>query len=153
MGERNSEYQRIEADTYVTPQWVYEELFRREAFPRVWDCAPVNATFDFLKRNELPSCFWTIATNPPYSLADEFCHHAIRLTERQGGKVAMLLRHAFDTAKSRKDLWAPPFKIKWVITQRIRWDNIEQKKSGPSSNHAWYVWDHHYEGPPMIGWI
>ena len=154
MGERNSEYERMEKDSYITPFWVYDALFCREAFyPTPWDCAPVDANFDFLRKRKLPKGHRNIATNPPYSHAEEFCRHAIELTMETEGKVAMLLRHAFDTAKTRVDLFGPPFKVKYVLTRRIRWENLEQKAAGPSSNHAWYVWDHQYEGPPLIGWI
>jgi hypothetical protein len=65
----------------------------------------------------------------------------------------MLLPHAFDAAKNRVDLWEQPFKAKYTLTKRIRWDNIEQKKNGPSSNHAWFVWDRDFARPPFMGWL
>jgi hypothetical protein len=154
MGERNSEYQRIEADTYVTPQWVFDALFQRETIPQPWDCAPVNADFDFLTLKDLPEGKRSIVTNPPYKLADEFIWHALELTRPRAGMVALLLPHAFDTGKRRRGMWRTPFKIKWVLTTRIRWTNIVQKKHGPSTNHAWYVWDHYsYPMVPMVGWV
>ena len=68
--------------------------------------------------------------------------HALKLTEPELGKVAMLLPVNFDTAKGRKDIFAdhPAFARKLILTRRIRWANIEQKSAGPSMNHAWYVW-------------
>lgn len=150
MGERPSGYERISADAYWTPQWVYDALYRVESFYDPWDCAPREADFDFLQLN-----VWStdIVTNPPFKLADEFCRHALRLTQPHRGKVAMLLPHAFDTAKGRRSLWRVPFKAKYVITTRIRWENLDQKRNGPSSNHAWYVWDWKHERPPMMGWL
>ena len=78
----------------------------------------------------------------------------LKLTEPIKGKVAMQLPQAFDAAKSRKDLFeGPPFKKKYTIRQRIRWENLEQKTNGPSNNHAWYVFDWKYNGSPMIGYL
>ena len=86
-----------------------------------------------------------IVTNPPYSngLAEKFVRHALKLTDPVNGKVAMLLPLAWDSAKTRRDLFAehPAFKAKYTLTRRIRWENLKQKKNGPSQNHAWYVWD------------
>ena len=67
----------------------------------------------------------------------------------------MLLPMNFDAAKGRRDLFAenPAFKAKYVLTKRIRWENLEQKAAGPSSNHAWYVWDRSHSGPPTMGWL
>ena len=78
-----------------------------------------------------------IATNPPYGkLAEKIIRHALKLTEATGGKVAMLLPHAWDCAKGRVDLFEnPPFKCKLTLLQRIRWANLEHTAS-PSSNHA-----------------
>jgi hypothetical protein len=147
MAERNSEYARQDGDTYVTPKWVYEALYEVEPWANgAFDCAPVNAEFDFLKHDWMAP---TIATNPPFSLGEEFCRHALCVSL----KVAMLLPHAFDTAKGRVDLWGEPFKAKYVLTKRIRWENLEQKKNGPSSNHAWYVWDWTYRDKPFMGWL
>ena len=65
----------------------------------------------------------------------------------------MLLPHAWDTAKGRVDLWSYPFLTKVVLTQRIRWENLEQKAAGPSMNHAWYVWDwQNWYGFPRTIW-
>src|SRR5689334_5433476 len=103
MSERRSEYARMPGDTYVTPRWVYEALYSVEPWAATaWDCAPVNADYDFLASDEWGKVGYakTIATNPPFNLADEFCRHALSFAKR----VAMLLPLAFDAAKGRKDL-------------------------------------------------
>lgn len=152
MAQRNSEYERISGDTYVTPAWVYGALFDVESFKDAWDCAPVNADFDFLALRE--SLQGDIATNPPFNLAEEFVRHALTLTKADKGKVAMLLPMAWDTAKGRRDLFEQaPFKAKYTLTRRIRWENLEQKKNGPSNNHAWFVWDWKHVGGPFMGWL
>jgi hypothetical protein len=88
-----------------------------------------------------------IITNPPYGtgggLAVRFCWHALRLMEPGKGIVAMLLRDDFDSAGGRQQLFKynPAWHKKIVLTERLRWTNLEQKKAGPSNNHAWYIWD------------
>jgi hypothetical protein len=152
MAERNSEYERKAGDCYFTPQWVYDALFAVEEFVDPVDCCPQHATFDFLKVSLAPP---HLVTNPPYSIADKIIRHALKVTQDQNGKVAMLLPMAFDCAKGRVDLFRdhPAFKRKLVLTRRIRWENLEQSKAGPSMNHAWFVWDWKHSGPPMIGWL
>jgi hypothetical protein len=152
MSVRNSEYARIEGDTYVTPRWVYDALFEVERFEAPWDCAPVDSQWNFLAVQD--AVMRDIVTNPPFSLAEKFIRHALSLTEVNARKVAMLLPIAFDAAKTRRDLFeGRPFKAKYTLTKRIRWENLEQKKNGPSSNHAWYVWDWAYDGMPFLGYL
>lgn len=152
MAQRNSEYARMEGDAYVTPKWVYDAIFQAEFFQNPWDCAPINAAFDFL--SGVSDGARDVVTNPPFSLAEKFIRQSLKLTQKHGGKVAMLLPLAFDSAKTRRDLFERnPFKVKYTLTKRIRWENLEQKKNGPSQNHAWYVWDWAYDGPTTIGYL
>lgn len=151
MAQRNSGYARQNGDSYWTPQWVYDAILSVEpGFECLQDVAPREPKgYDFLSDNtrRLGVC-----TNPPFSMADQFCTHALDVTYHLG-KVAMLLPNNYDTAKGRRGLWHRPFKAKYILTRRIRWENLEQKKAGPSTNHAWYVWDWKYDGPPLIGWL
>lgn len=148
MAQRKSEYVRMERDTYVTPRWVYEALYAVEDFEQPWDPAPADPSFDFFEINDDPR---DIVTNPPFKLAEKFCRHALCLTAR---KVALLLPLAWDSAKSRRDLFEQrPFKAKYTLFKRIRWENLEQKKNGPSQNHAWFVWDWQYYDKPFLGYL
>lgn len=180
MSQRNSGYEGMPNDLYCTPDWVTYELMRVEEFPaKIWEPAcgyyhmiralvdrppykdgvygtDINDGDDFLSMNEL----WcddvrSIITNPPFSKSDQFVRHALKLTEPVKGKVAMLLPLAWDSAKGRRDLFAehPAFKAKYTLTRRIRWENLEQKKAGPSQNHAWYVWDWKWDRKPFLGWL
>lgn len=157
MAQRNSGYAKQPNETYVTPPWVWEVLFEHFPFFRqAEDPCPVNFTVDFLKRK---APVRLIATNPPFSLADAMIERARILTYRayelrQGpAAYAFLLPHTFDTAKGRKPLWEYPYWRKLVLTKRIRWENLEQKRAGPSSNHAWYIWLWApTRAPPMMVW-
>jgi hypothetical protein len=172
MAERASGYDRITDDSYSTPSWVTKALLDAEEFDApIWECAPgdghmvraLNEHYtvviappetDFLDAST-PDRVRAIITNPPYALAPQFCRRALQLMMPRHGKVAMLLPMSFDCAMGRRDLFADcaQFKSKYVLMRRIRWANIEQKAAGPSQNHAWYIWDWHWCGPPIMKWI
>lgn len=108
------------------------------------------AAKDFLTWDGLSSFgtpYVNIVTNPPYGkggrLAMTFIEKALIDTERAGGKVAMLLRIDFDSASGRRKVFGdhPAFAAKYALTKRIRWANLPQAASGPTDNHAWFVWD------------
>lgn len=166
-----SKHQRREGDFYATPEWVTEVLCRHVRFHRVWEpaCgeghmsrvlerygARVESTdlFDrgygddhgtsFLDMNSPYShddTPYDIVTNPPFSLADEFVEHALKLAEANGTKVAMLLRNEWDCASSRDHLFRPGshFRLKIVLTKRPRW--IEGTTGSPRHSYSWYLWD------------
>ena len=186
MSQRESGYERQERDLYETPAWVTEALlphisrYRKDAvwepaagsgkmaavlarhFDTVyqWDISDDNRSggivADFLDFEEQPDGFQAIITNPPYEFAAEFCEQALRLTEPDGGMVAMLLRTDFDHAKSRTHLFRdnPAFAKKLVLMKRIAWfvEADGKPKASPSFNHAWYIWDWKHSGPPSIGY-
>lgn len=161
-----SGYARLDADFYPTPSWVTGVLGENYALRgKVWECAAGDGRMaqrlrlhgydvrctdirimegsdndgDFLLCREMHAGTETVATNPPYTLAEAFVRHAINLTDGVNGMVAMLLRHDWDTAGSRRDL-CELLTTKIVLTRRIRW--IEGSTGSPRENHAWYVWDH-----------
>lgn len=183
VSQRHSEYELIPGDLYCTPKWVTEALLGAEDFLKpvlepasgerhmskvilrkcgavvTDDLTPGGGFFEKWSREKVDDYgIRSILTNPPYSngLAEKFVRHALDLTKPVNGKVAMLLPLAFDSAKGRRDIFAnhPAFKAKYILTQRIRWANLEQKKNGPSQNHAWFVWDWAKpEGPPIKGYL
>lgn len=175
MSQRDSGYERKERDLYETPEWVthalkphigdvgsiWEPACGNEKMVRVfidWGIPAIDYTdlatgFDFLLERKRPVD--AIITNPPYELAQEFCEHALRLTEPDGA-VAMLLRTDFDHAKSRSHLFrdCPAFAKKLVLTKRITWFEPEPGAKGksPSFNHAWFIWDWKHEGAPTLAY-
>ena len=94
---------------------------------------------DFLRWDSLPGRLRTIATNPPYSLQDQFIEKALDLMRPVGGMVCLLLNNNTDTAKGRRKLFGdcPAFAGKLVLTKRIAWFG----GPGARQNHAWYIWD------------
>lgn len=160
-------YERIPLDRYETPAWVTEVLISElpKNISTVWEPAAglgqmvevlgryfsvistdINSGVDFLKETQCRAP--TIITNPPYLFAEEFIRHALKLTESQCGVVAMLLRNEFDSASSRRDLFAnPPFTKKLVLTKRPYWF---EKKASPRHNFSWFIFDHSYGSDPVI---
>lgn len=158
-------YERHENDAYDTPAWCTKALLQHWT-PRgmVWDPAcgagAITDVFkalgvgvmlsdiqprcdtaraDFLGHGSPGDGLFSIVTNPPYNLAEEFVRHALTLTERAGGDVAMLLRNEWDCAAGRNDLFTVgPFHRKIVLTKRPRW--IEGSTGSPRHNFAWFVW-------------
>lgn len=101
-----------------------------------------------------------IITNPPYGiqsrLAVRFVEHALALTKRHQGKVAMLLKVGFDSAGGRRHLFAdhPAFAAEYRLTKRIRWTNLPQSDAGPTENHSWFVWSWAKPpGPAVKGYL
>jgi hypothetical protein len=175
VSKRHSEYQRRPADAYYTPAWVTRALLSVETFGSgIWEPAcgeghmlaalievdagafgsDICTDCDFLAETTHGGCT-SIITNPPFSLAQRFVEHSLALMAECDGKVAMLLPSEFDTAKGRRHIFQdhPAYKANHVLTDRIRWANLEQKVAGPSSNHAWFNWDWKHQGPATINYI
>jgi len=89
-----------------------------------------------------PDC---IISNPPYGKdAERAVRKALELMEDEIGYVAFLMRHEWDAAKGRADLFDhPAFMAKITLRFRPVW--IEKKEGEPSASprfsYAWYVWD------------
>jgi hypothetical protein len=171
-----STWERREWDHYETEPWVTEVLLRHESFERVWEPAVGKGKMaDVFKAHGIDVygtdildygfgydvadflLTWgnpdqrDIVTNPPFAetLADQFIEHALLLTKPFGGRVAMLLRHEFDCASSRKPIFGqPPFAMKIVLLKRPRW--IAGTDGSPRHNYAWYVWDWSWNKSPVI---
>lgn len=171
MTKHGPEYARQRNEKYFTPAWVTEALMEAEDFfgqvvdpaagaGHIIDVARGHVFVvmgldiepdrddivqaDFLKTTGSTD---NIITNPPFGiggrLAVSFIEKALTTTGARGGKVAMLLPLAFDSAKGRRHIFAdcPQFAGKYVLTKRIRWANLEQKAAGPMENHQWIIWN------------
>jgi hypothetical protein len=142
---RRSGYEVVSGETYITPRWVYDALWKNVPdFYGTPDPCPENPKVSYY--DMVPGC-GVFSTNPPFTKAHDMIAWAL---ETRVPKFAFLLPATWDCAASRKSLFSDPmFGGKLVLTRRIRWENLEQKKNGPSSNHAWYIWGVHRDGPWM----
>jgi hypothetical protein len=110
--------------------------------------AGLDAVSDFIEAIP-PTRLDLIATNPAYGERNKI---AVMFAERGlkhiagGGLLALLLPVDFDSAVSRRHLFAdcPAFAGKIVLTKRIVWFPSLDEKTGrqkaPKENHAWYLW-------------
>ena len=176
LGE--SKYERINNDAYWTPEWCTQVLLDNIKFNQcIWEPAcgkgniskileennylvwssdlndynfgDKNLNFFTVTDNKNWKYFRDIITNPPYNKAEEFVKHAIKLTQEDAGKVAMLLRNEWDSASSRTYLFTNKlFYAKLVLTKRPNW--TEDRKASPRHNFSWFIWDWKYEGEPKI---
>lgn len=100
-----------------------------------------------------------IVTNPPYGrgLADAFAKHAIDLTAKTGGKVAMLMNLAGLCHPLRHDFYvSQPPKIIYALDECRCWPNGKPQSMDTSiakQRYCWIVWDHGYRGLTQFGWL
>lgn len=101
-----------------------------------------------------------IITNPPFSITvngkkrgcEELVRKALKHTT---GKVAMLQKLAFLEGKARcKFFRETPLKNVYVFGPRLTmYRNGEKMKNSGMIAFAWFVWEHGYDGPPILNWI
>jgi hypothetical protein len=175
MSQRESGYERKALDLYETPEWVTLAL-RRHLRPleKVWEPAAGGGKMaraletlgfrvevsdiatgdDFLSARDCDRACAAeaIITNPPYSQAQQFIEHGLKLMQPTRGLIAMLLRTDYDHAATRQHLFSDcnVFAKKLVLTKRIVW--FDGPKAAPSFNHAWYIWDWRHAGPPILAY-
>lgn len=176
MSQRNSGYDRKANDAYYTPPWVTKAVASYLRGRHVWEPACGNGAIlkqlqrmgfkgfgtdlargeDFLSHRFLmkppKKRFNVICTNPPYGdFAQPFIERALYLTKGQRGEVAMLLKTDFDQGVTRRHIFAehPAWSKKIVLNYRIKWFK-SVTGSGPSENHAWFIWDWTNDGKPTI---
>jgi hypothetical protein len=173
MSQRASGYARRPDEVYPTPPWVTLLLapyLKRRNITDVWEPAAGNGLLasvlrgegfrvvetrdNFFSLNEPPKDTDAIVTNPPYgddrrgAMARDFIRHALAFETRI---VAMLLRVDFDSGKTRTDLFRdnPHFAGKITLLDRIKWFPGD---SGPSDNHAWFIWNSRHSGQPWLAY-
>jgi hypothetical protein len=170
LSQRNSGYARKENNFYPTPAWVTELIIPEikdrirmgdalwepccgeghmsavldNEFP-VWksDINKEHGNLNFLWQTKLLPNVRGIVTNPPYGPdGTKIVQKALELTQPVDGFVMMLLRVDYDSAKTRRWLFedCAAWGRKMVLRKRIKWFETGNK-SGPSTNHAWYIWD------------
>lgn len=186
MSQRNSNYERKPRDHYGTPSWctevmlpyipdgsiVWEPACGTGAMTRVLETkcrvvatdiepGPGHVPCDFFQCQGLPLADQkpptVIFTNPPYDVSQAFVEKALDLMRPVNGMVFMLMRVDWDSAKTRRHLFAdcPAWARKVVLTKRILWFQPEPGAKGksPSENHCWMIWDWKHKGAPVIDYV
>lgn len=100
-----------------------------------------------------------IITNPPYGrgLADAFCKHAIDLTSRTGGKVAMLVAVQSLCHPTRTEFFQKhPPKVIYAVDDCTCYPYGDPRKATRSillQRYCWLVWDADCNGPTRFEWL
>jgi len=101
-----------------------------------------------------------IVTNPPYGngLADQFVKHALRLTARTGGKVAMLLNLQSLCHPRRHQLYTScPPAVVYPLDSCTCWPYGDPSRAVTSSigkqRYCWVVWHSGHHGPTRMAWL
>lgn len=112
---------------------------------------------DFLK--EAPAGIFafdcTVLMNPPFSLAVDFVLRCIDLGAR---KIVCFQRFAWWESAGRKEFWQknPPNRV-YICGNRAscwRFDiPEEERKSGTTTAHAWFVWERGHPPGTVLGHI
>lgn len=110
---------------------------------------------DFFK--EKISICDNIITNPPYSNAQSFIEHALKILPN-GCKLALFLKLTFLEGKKRKIMFLqnPPQTL-YVSSSRIlcakNGDFETARKNGSAIGYGWYIWVKGYNGETKIRWV
>lgn len=100
-----------------------------------------------------------IITNPPYGrgLGDAFCRHAIALTARTGGKVAMLLPvHSLCHPLRHPFFIAHPPAVIYALDECHCWpygDESRATRSLREQRYCWMVWKHPSSRETSFRWL
>ena len=100
-----------------------------------------------------------MVTNPPYGDGGEmvrstnasvamlkFVSHALNLTVRANGKLALLVRFQWMAGKKASTLISSgPLSRVVVLTKRIRWFDKGDSTNAAQHHHAWVVFDYERE--------
>jgi hypothetical protein len=172
MAQRVSGYDRVADDRYETPEEITATIipYMQRRAVRIWEPAHspddklgnalraagfrvTSTTGDFLQARKLPNArIDAVVTNPPYGklgkLAEAFIRHALNLKLPH---IVLLLPVDFDSALTRAPLFGacPMFAGKIVLLRRIKWFPGD---SGPSTNHAWFLWEQVRRGAPTLAY-
>jgi predicted RNA methylase len=122
---------------------------------------PLDKKINFLEIDdswELPSsCDFelSILMNPPFSLATQFVEKAFFLKAR---KIICFQRFAWYESRVRREFWDkyPPNRV-YICGDRANcWRHdipLDQRGSGTTTAHAWFVWDRDAPAGTILGRI
>ena len=110
---------------------------------------------DFFACTAFPAGCHAMVTNPPYGDGGEmvrannaslnfhrFVRHALDLTERANGQLALLVRFQWMAGKRAAALISSgPLSRVVVLTKRIKWFDLGEHTNAGQHHHAWLFWD------------
>jgi hypothetical protein len=154
-----SSYDRLPDDGYATIDdrcWLALRQAWEIPMPALDPCTRTTGTaLDGVLAGEMDGVLWphikSVVTNPPYrrpdvdDIAERLIQHV-----RQGDidLAAILVRSAWDCAKSRSHYWHKPFAGSVRLQFRPVW--FEDRRASPIHNFQWLIWDRRHRVVPVI---
>jgi hypothetical protein len=147
-GEMAQALRRCGASVYESD--IIDRDDQDEVFDFLSDADPRFTDFDF------------VVTNPPGGIrnatATAFIARGLDYVARRGATLALLLPADFDSAITRRHLFAESkyFAATIVLTRRPVWfERTDGKRAAPKENFRWFIWSAHprhqpahlYDGP------
>jgi hypothetical protein len=110
---------------------------------------------DFFECTAFPAGCRTMVTNPPYGDGGQmvrrtntslgmqnFVRHALDLTVRANGQLALLVRFPWMAGKRAATLISSgPLSRVIVLPKRIQWFDMGERTNAGQHHHAWLFWD------------
>jgi hypothetical protein len=114
-----------------------------------------EAGVDFFQQQAFPAGCRCMVTNPPYGDGSltrqgrnsstamlQFVRHALTLTERANGQLALLVRLQWMAGRrAAAVISSGPLSQAIVLTRRILWFDNGPKTTNGQHHHAWLFWD------------
>jgi hypothetical protein len=111
-----------------------------------------RAGVNFFECSAFPESCRALVTNPPYgdtglggkstSGMQKFVRHALDLTARANGQLALLVRFQWIAGKRASALISSgPLSRVVVLTKRIQWFDMGEHTKTGQHHHAWLFWD------------
>lgn len=177
---RASGYERHADEWYVEPPWAVDALIaaERSFIGRVMDPCCGGDNIPIRLRGKGVDAFGTdirarsrhcivmpfdkalpyytpdsVVSNPPYDQAREFIDCALAHTR---DRVCVLLRLTFlESIKRREWFKTVPLARVWVSSKRMSMPpgGSDVPAKGGAIAYAWFVFEHGYSGPPIIGFL
>ena len=106
-----------------------------------------------------------IVTNPPYSYAEEFIHHADEILETGGKHIYLLKLQFLETTKRAKMFREKGLKTVGVFRERVlmakdakfdeygKYNYKRQRYGGGTVAYAWFVFEKGYKGDITIDFV
>jgi hypothetical protein len=112
---------------------------------------PMDEQRDFLTAQKQHYDFDNIITNPPFKIATEFVHRALKIAQH---KVAIFQKLTFLEGIERYERLFSKYPLEWVLpyTRRVTFPKSGAKHGGMMC-FAWFVFNHEYRGHPKLEWI
>lgn len=139
-------------DYYPYSEIISTDLIQREERFGI----PIQGGVDFLTY-DFGRKFDNVITNPPFNLAQEFIEKALKVSN---DKVIMFAKIQLLEGSKRREMFDnTPLKYIYVHTKRVNplrnGEELDEKGKPWASTmcFAWFVWEHGYEGEPIVRWL